>query len=227
MKVSKKMTITAAITIGFFVLVMGAWIGVGIASISGIATPEYRVLSTHDGYEVREYAPQLVARVEVEGNFEESLNRGFRKLAGFIFGDNTAHAGSGTQGSQAIAMTAPVLEQGAESASIAMTAPVIEVAPKSGKRQITFVMPREYTLATIPRPKDPEIHLIEIPTRRYAALAFSGWVNADKAATMKSRLLDYLKRDGQIPTDDPALAQYNPPWTPPFMRRNEILVPLP
>ena len=224
MRLSKKLVIPTAVLVGLASLGLGAWIAVGVASVSGVATPEYKVLSVHDGYEIREYAPQIVAEVDVEGNFEESLNRGFRKLAGYIFGDNTAPAAGG---SQSIAMTAPVLEQASASAPIAMTAPVIEVEADGGSRRVTFVMPREYTMATIPRPNDPAVRLVEVPARRYAASRFSGWVDADKAAKMKARLLAYLGRDQQQPAGLPALAQYNPPWTPPFMRRNEILVPLP
>lgn len=226
MKTPRKATLFAAILVALFLLGMGAWIGVGIASISGVATPDYTVASTHEGYEIREYAPQLVARVEVEGSFEESMNRGFRKLAGYIFGDNVAPESAGGEASQPIAMTAPVLEQRSDSTAIAMTAPVTESISETGKRQVTFVMPKEYTLTTIPRPKNPEVQLVEIPARRYAVLRFSGWVNAEKSEAMKARLLKYLKRDGKTAAGTPALAQYNPPWTPPFMRRNEILVPL-
>lgn len=226
MKVSKKITIPAVIVSVIIVLAMAAWIGVGLASIAGIATPEYKVLSQHDGYEIREYAPQIVAEVDVEGTFEESLNQGFRKLAGYIFGDNTAPATGAGQGSQPIAMTAPVLEQATTSAPIAMTAPVLEVESGLGARRVTFVMPREYTMETLPKPRDPAVRLVEVPARRYAATTFSGWVDATRAASMKAQVLEYLARDQQKPVGPPSLAQYNPPWTPPFMRKNEILVPL-
>ena len=224
MKRRTKIMIAALSLFTLLILPLGAWIAVGVASTSGVATPPYTVLSEHDGYEIREYAPQLVAEVIVEGDFEASLNRGFRKLAGFIFGDNTAPSGTGD--SQAIAMTAPVLEEVATSSPIAMTAPVLEEAAAGEKRKVTFVMPAEYTLATIPKPKDPDVRLVEVPARRYAASRFSGWVDAEKAARMKARLLEDLTRDKQATEGVPALAQYDPPWTPPFMRRNEILLPL-
>ncbi len=224
MKRRTKITIAALALFTFLILPLGAWIAVGVASTSGVATPPYTVLSEHDGYEIREYSPQIVAEVIVEGDFEASLNRGFRKLAGFIFGDNTAPSGAGD--SQAIDMTAPVLEEVATSSPIAMTAPVLEAAAAGDKRKVTFVMPAEYTMATIPKPNDPDVRLVEIPARRYAASRFSGWVDAEKAEQMKARLLDDLTRDKQASEGVPALAQYDPPWTPPFMRRNEILVPL-
>ena len=224
MKRRGKITIAALVLSTLVLLLLGAWIAVGVASTSGVATPPYTVLSEHDGYEIREYAPQIVAEVIVEGDFEASLNRGFRKLAGFIFGDNTAPSGTGD--SQAIAMTAPVLEELATSSPIAMTAPVLEEAAAGDKRKVTFMMPAEYTMATIPNPRDPDVRLVEKPARRYAASRFSGWVDAGKAEQMKARLLEDLTRDKQSPDGTPALAQYDPPWTPPFMRRNEILVPL-
>jgi effector-binding domain-containing protein len=218
------MTIAALVLSTLVLLLLGAWIAVGVASTSGVATPPYTVLSEHEGYEIREYAPQIVAEVIVEGDFEASLNRGFRKLAGFIFGDNTAPSGTGD--SQAIAMTAPVLEELATSSPIAMTAPVLEEVAAGDKRKVTFVMPAEYSMATIPKPRDPDVRLVEIPARRYAASRFSGWVDGKRASRMKARLLEDLTRDKQSPDGAPALAQYDPPWTPPFMLRNEILVPL-
>jgi len=224
MKRRGKITIAVLVLSTLVFLLLGAWIAVGVASTSGVATPPYTVLSEHDGYEIREYAPQIVAEVIVEGDFEASLNRGFRKLAGFIFGDNTAPSGNGD--SQTIAMTAPVLEEVATSSPIAMTAPVLEEAAAGDKRKVTFVMPAEYTMATIPKPNDPDVRLVEVPARRYAASRFSGWMDGEKASRMKARLLEDLTRDKQSPDGTPALAQYDPPWTPPFMRRNEILVPL-
>jgi len=224
MKRRTKITIAVLVLFTLLILPLGVWVAVGIASTSGVATPAYTVLSEHDGYEIREYAPQLVAEVIVEGDFEASLNRGFRKLAGFIFGDNTAPSGTGD--AQPIAMTAPVLEESATSSPIAMTAPVLEEVEGDDRRKVTFVMPAEYTLATIPKPKDPDVRLVEVPARRYAASRFSGWVDGEKAARMKARLLENLSRDKQASEGVPALAQYDPPWTPPFMRRNEILVPL-
>lgn len=226
MKRRTKITVAAVGLATLLIVPLGAWIAVGIASVSGVARPAYTVISEHAGYEIREYAPQIVAEVTVDGDFETALNRGFRKLAGYIFGDNTAPTGGGE--SQPIAMTAPVLEEvTASSSPIAMTAPVLEETAAGNKRKVTFVMPAEYSMATIPKPKDPDVRLVEVPARRYAASHFSGWVDAEKAARMKTRLLEDLSRDKQATDGVPALAQYDPPWTPPFMRRNEILVPLP
>lgn len=222
----RKLLIGAAAFLALIVLVVGGWIAIGIASIAGVATPEYQIVSRHDGYEIRQYRPQIAAEVDVDGEFEDSLNRGFRKLAAYIFGENTSPDSDRAGDSRGIAMTAPVLEQATTSASIAMTSPVLEVEAMGEKHTVTFIMPEEYTLATIPRPKDPAVRLVEVPARKYAVLRFSGWVDGEKSDRMKARLLDSLVNDGITATGPAILAQYNPPWTPPFMRRNEILVPL-
>lgn len=203
------------------VLAMAGWIGVGVASVAGVKSPPYTVVSTHDGYEIREYSPRLIAEVTVSGDYEDALNRGFRRLADYIFGNNTVGTGAG-EASASIAMTAPVLE----SASIAMTAPVLESGTEGQARRVAFVMPAEYTLDTLPKPRNPEVRIVELPTQRYAAHAFSGWVDGDRAQAEKARLVDRLTKDQRAMAGPPELAQYDPPWTPPFMRRNEILVPL-
>lgn len=203
------------------VLAMAAWIGVGVASVAGVKSPQYTVVSNHDGYEIREYSPRLIAEVTVNGNYDDALNRGFRTLADFIFGNNTV--GNGEEGTSApIAMTAPVLE----STTIAMTAPVLESTTEGQARRVAFVMLAEYTLSTLPKPRNPDVRIVESPIQRYAAHAFSGWVDGDRAAAEKARLVERLERDQRAMAGPPELAQYDPPWTPPFMRRNEILVPI-
>ncbi|MDP2324141.1 MAG: heme-binding protein, partial [Gammaproteobacteria bacterium] len=120
--------------IGGLILVgLGAWIAIGWLSVAGVAEPPYDVLSEQNGYEIRQYAPQLVAEVEVTGNFTEATNRGFRALADYIFGNNTASGGDAPDASESIAMTAPVIEREATSEAIAMTAPVIEATESEGR----------------------------------------------------------------------------------------------
>jgi len=205
---------------------LGAWIAIGWLSVAGVAEPPYDVLSEQNGYEIRQYAPQLVAEVEVTGNFTEATNRGFRALADYIFGNNTAPGGDAPDASESIAMTAPVIEREATSEAIAMTAPVIEATESEGRHVVTFVMPEKYTLETLPKPKNPEVRIVEVPARTCAVLRFSGNVGPKKAEERKQELIGYLERDGRAYAGLPMLAQYNPPWTPPFMRRNEVLVEL-
>lgn len=221
-------------------VILGAWIAVGVFSVAGVESPKYTVLETCDGYEVREYPDHVVAEVRVQDAFDPALNKGFRKLADFIFGNNTAaKSASNAEGSEArkvgessarIAMTAPVLETESRSAKIPMTAPVLEQTPAAAADQtsaervhtVAFVMPNSYTVETLPKPNNPEVTLRAVPKVRYAALRFSGFVPEEKAEKMKARLKELLARDGRVTLGEPVLAQYNPPWTPPFLRRNEV-----
>lgn len=209
------------------VLAMGAltlWIAVGVMSVAGIETPKYEVISEHKDYEVRRYAPHILAEVTMDGEYRNAMNGGFRKLADYIFGNNTSVTKD--KGSEKIAMTAPVIERQTASEKIAMTAPVIEQQKAPGSRVVAFVMPSEYTLDTLPKPNNPDVRLVEVPAKDYAVVRFSGTASEEKALEMKRRLLEALKRDQRATVGEPMLAQYNPPWTPPFMRRNEVMVEL-
>ena len=205
---------------------LAIWIAVGVVSVAGIETPGYEVVSTHDGYEIRQYAPYIAAEVTMEGDFRESMNGGFRTLADYIFGNNTKVNGDGAETSETIEMTAPVIEREFRSEKIEMTAPVIEQEGKSGTRVVSFVMPGKYTMDTLPKPNNPDVKLVEVPAKRFAAIRFSGNVSPDEAKEKKQTLSDLLKRDEVETVGEPMLAQYNPPWTPPPMRRNEVLVEL-
>ncbi|MCC6152995.1 MAG: heme-binding protein [Candidatus Hydrogenedentes bacterium] len=196
---------------------------IGTVSVAAIETPEYTVVEKRDGYEIREYAPHIVAQVTMTGEFDATMNGGFRKLADFIFGNNIAKGENGTSGSEKIEMTAPVLEQKVEQEPNAT-----EASSNSDKadatRTVAFVMPRKYTAETLPEPKNKEVSIVQVPGKRYAAIQFSGWMNADKAMKRKEELVELLKRDKVETLGQPLLAQYNPPWTPGPMRKNEILI---
>ncbi len=200
----------------FLVLLVGAlliWIAYGYFS-SRVKEPKFRVLQKHNGYVIREYSPYIEARVELVGDYRVAQTSGFRVLAGYIFGGNTTK--------QSIVMTAPVIEQKSE--SIAMTAPVLEQVSDRGMRIISFVMPEEYTLETLPIPDDKRIEIKEVKSHKSAVLCYSGYNDAEMVAQMKEKLLAYLERDGATVIGEPRGARYNPPWTPPFLTRNEILV---
>ena len=201
---------------------IGVWCAVGYASTSGIETPKYTVVSSKDGLELREYAPHILAQVVVEGEFDGAINQGFRKVADYIFGNNESKKSSAA--SESIAMTAPVLEQGATSESIAMTAPVVETKVDDTKRAVSFVMPSSYTLETLPKPKNDEVKLIQVPKKRFAAITFSGNVDGDVAQRKKDELRARVAENKWTSIGEPILAQYDPPWTPPFMRKNEVLL---
>lgn len=223
----RRATIWSILTVGGLIVIgMAVFIGIGVASVAGIERPEYEVLSEHDGYEVRQYAPHIVAEVTVEGEFRDALNRGFRKLADYIFGNNTTRDNSRPGGSEKVEMTAPVIEREVPSEKIAMTAPVIEREQPSGSRVVSFVMPSKYSLETLPKPNNDEVRLVEVPAKRFAVIRFSGTVSAAKAADMKNKLRELLKRDSIETAGEPMLAQYNPPWTLPPLRRNEVMIEL-
>ncbi len=171
-------------------------------------------------FEVRSYPALVAAQVSVTGTRDEASNAGFKLLAGYIFGGNTRK--------QSIAMTAPVVQAQAGNETIAMTAPVIQsgVAGQSGAWTVRFIMPSAYTMDTLPTPKDPKVQLLPLPPARFAAVMFSGLAREADVALRTAELTAYMTQHALQPTGPPALARYNPPWTPWFMRRNEVLIPI-
>jgi hypothetical protein len=195
-------------------------------SPSAMATeePKFESIDRSGAFELRLYPPMIVAETWVEGALGEGSNAGFRKIAGYIFGRNRSRS---AEGSEKIAMTVPVTMQPEK---IAMTAPVTtEAAPASGEAgarwRMHFVMPSKYTMATLPIPEDPAVTLREVPAQRVAARTFSGFVTENRVREETALLLGWMKERGLEPSAPPQLARYNPPWSIPFLRRNEILVP--
>ncbi len=182
---------------------------------SNVEQAEYSVLKKADGYEIRTYAPHIEAQTTVSGGYEDALNEGFRIIAGYIFGGNTSN--------QKVAMTAPVTEEKASGTNIAMTAPVTS-ATEGDMRMVAFVMPKEYTLDTLPIPNDSRVKLVSMPERTMAVRSFSWYRSAARVEKMETVLLAALKRDGVSVIGAPTFAGYNAPWTPPWMVRNEVMV---
>lgn len=185
--------------------------------------PPYQVHRKDGAFEVRDYPALVVAEVTVGGERDEAANAGFRLLAGYIFGGNTRQ--------QSIAMTAPVVQAPAVQApaageSIAMTAPVIQTAGTSGAWIVRFVMPRAYTLETLPTPNDPRVRLTPTPPVRVAVVRFSGLARPRQVAEQTAALEAFLAGQRLSAAGPPSLARYNPPWTPWFLRRNEVWIPL-
>jgi hypothetical protein len=182
-----------------------------------IEEPSYEVLERASAYEVRRYAPYLVAEVDVEGDFDEAGNEAFRLLAAYIFGEN--------QGEEEMRMTAPVESRPKEEGvRMSMTAPVTSTAPADGGYTYAFVMERKYTMDTLPRPLDPRIRLAEQPARVMAVRRFSGRWTEDNYRKNEAQLLKALSADGRRTIGVPILARYNSPFTLWFMRRNEVMV---
>ena len=183
------------------------------AMASNVETPSYTVSSKSGNLEIREYGPTIVAEATVEGDQDKSIQRGFRIIADYIFGNN--------QSSTKVAMTAPVIQQPKE--KIAMTAPVIQQA--SGKSwNVRFVMPSKYTMETLPRPVNPKVALIEVPAMRFAAIRFSGFAGQGSLDKHEAQLRAFMAERGLTAANAPQYAFYNAPWTLPFMRRNEVMI---
>ncbi len=181
--------------------------------------PAFQSLEKSGEFELRLYTPMIVAETTVEGSLDRATNTGFRLIAGYIFGDNRTQAGSS---GEKIAMTAPVTVEAA-SQKIDMTAPVL-VQGDAERWHVSFVMPSRYRLATLPLPNNPRVTLREIPERKAAAISFSGYAGEAKVKTKTEALSAWMAARGLEPLGSPQLARYDPPWTLPFLRHNEILI---
>ena len=183
-----------------------------------IEEPKYTVIEKSEAYELRAYSPKVVAETLVSGSMDKASSAGFRLIADYIFGNNTSRTG----GNEKISMTAPVTME-PKSEKISMTAPV-SMEQAGGQWRVHFVMPGQYTLETLPRPNNPAVTLREVPASNYAVIRFSGLAGEDKVANKTADLMTWLDSKGITPIGKPELARYNPPWTLPFLRRNEVMV---
>ncbi len=178
--------------------------------------PPFTVELKQGEFEVRDYPPLIVAEVSVTGDRRDAAGTGFRLLAAYIFGDNT--------GRQKIAMTAPVI-QSAAGQTIAMTAPVLQTGGK-GVWAIRFIMPRNSTLETLPLPNNPRVKLHTLGAARVAVVRFSGLARENDVAERTLALSRFVAAQRLRAAGPPSLAQYDPPWTLWFMRRNEMMIPV-
>jgi effector-binding domain-containing protein len=185
-------------------------------SAMAVEEAKYTVVAKQDKLEVREYAPSIVAEVIVNGDFEDASGEAFRTLFNYISGNNTAQS--------KIAMTAPVTQK-PESEKIAMTSPVGQQKSDQGWA-VSFMMPASYTMDTIPVPSDPTVVLREIPAHRAAAIRYSGVWSEKSYLKHLSLLRDWMASENLEATGEPVWARYNAPFTPWFIRRNEILIPV-
>lgn len=164
-----------------------------------VEEPKFEVLESFGDVEIRQYGSLVIAETEVEGDFGAAGNEGFRRAAGYIFGGN--------QKKQKISMTAPVLQE-----------------EKEGKKRVSFVMPSEKSLSSLPGPDDSRVVLKEVPSRKMAVLKYSGTWSEERYQEKVRELKEQLKNKNLKIKGDPILARYNPPWIPWFLRRNEILI---
>jgi len=185
-------------------------------SAMAIEKATYTVIEKEDDFEIRQYDSQIVAETYVEGDLEDVGNKGFRRLYGYISGDN--------QKKQSISMTAPVGQE-AGSEKIAMTAPVGQ-EKKDNRWRVTFLMPAEYSLETLPEPTDSRVKLVRDPGRLMAAVRYSGIWSEEGFEENKALLEDYIQKRGLTKAGEPVWARYDPPFMPWFLRRNEIIIPI-
>ena len=196
--------------------------------------PNYTILLQTEDFELRRYESQLVAQTWVSGDQDAASRAGFKVLADYIFGNNTPPSGESSK----ISMTAPVAmkfeakqsetmqsetKKNTESQKIAMTAPV-SMQQDDGKWRVQFTIPSQYTMKTLPKPNNPDITIIEVPPKTYGVIKFSGLAGSEKVAAKTAELNSWMQAQKLTMTGTPELARYNPPWTLPFMRRNEIMI---
>jgi hypothetical protein len=188
---------------------------VGRAAMA-IEEAEYAVVEKEGDFELRRYEPFIVAETLVEGDFSEVGNVGFRRLYDYISGKNRKQA--------SIPMTAPVTQE-ARSEKISMTAPVAQ-EKVGGKWRITFMMPSQYTMETLPAPLDPNVKLKRESERIVAAIRYSGTWSQKRYNEKEALLFDWVRKRGFKAVGEPIFARYNSPFMPWFLRRNEVLIPV-
>ena len=192
------------------VLLLGACSVVGVRS--GTEEPAYETLGTEAGIEIRRYAARLAAETTVEAAEMAARSEGFSRLAGYIFGGNA--------GASRIAMTAPVAQAGTR---IAMTAPVAQ-ASGAESQVIRFFLPA--ALRDPPVPKDARVRIVEVPGETVAIYRFTGSIAPEAIAAARAHLLATLPATTWVAAGEPVTWFYDPPWTIPALRRNEIAVPV-
>jgi len=181
--------------------------------MSNTEQPKYTVIITENNIELRGYPPVVLAEVEVSGERKEAIQQGFKILADYIFGNNVS--------TTKMEMTSPVTSELNE--KLAMTTPVMQQS-QGDKWKVRFVMPADYTLDTLPRPNSSSVHLISMPAKRFVVVSFSGLAGDDNIRLHTKELEAYISEKNLKTSGSPVLAFYNPPWTLPFLRRNEVMI---
>ena len=202
----------------YFLILFSTFFFIAPMNVMATEEPKYELIEKSGEFELRQYQPMFIAEVLVDGDMDQASGKGFRLIADYIFGNNITETGS----SKKIKMTAPVTIE-PRSEEISMTIPV-SLKNISGRWQVSFVMPSKYTLDTIPLPNNKQIMLRKVPARKVAVLEFSGFVNEKNTAKRTQELLKWMDKNNLISTGSIELSRYDPPWTLPFLRRNEIIV---
>lgn len=181
-----------------------------------IEEAKYQVVSKDNNFEIRDYAPHVVAETVVEGSLEDAGNKAFSRLFDYISGKNRSH--------NKIAMTAPVSQE-LYSEKIKMTSPIGQQRIEGGW-VVSFTMPASQTIESLPAPEDQRVNLRQVPALRMAAVRYSGTWSEKRYIQYKGELESWIGKKGFSIIGEAVWARYNPPFTPWFLRRNEILIPV-
>ena len=209
------MSLLARIALAFTLIIPATAV---IPARADTEEPRFTVIERIGEIELRQYGTRLAADVVVEGDEEDARNKGFRLLADYIFGNNTAKS--------SIAMTAPVAQQASRNEKIDMTAPVAQARGPGNTWRVRFFMPSKYTLQTLPKPNNPAVQIVEVTGEIMAVLQFSNSRSAERIAEKTSELIRGLEKTRWAATGAAVTWLYDPPWTLPFFRRNEVAVPV-
>jgi hypothetical protein len=190
------------------------WTSISYLSTRNIEEPEFLLLAKYSDFEIREFSPYIIAYIDTISSFNQASTTGFRILADYIFGNNIS--------SQKIKMTSPVIQDTLKNASekIKMTAPVIQ-EKKENSYRVAFVMPSKYTLSTLPKPVDPRVKIMKVEKEIRAVYTFKGWATENRVNSKIDKFTKALNENKLFFTEI-KLAQYDPPYTPPYMRKNEL-----
>ena len=195
-------------------------VGESLLSIVGVRIgteePHYLASPLTDRVEIRRYGPRIAAETTVAGEEDRARSIGFRRLASYIFGANHRD--------ETISMTAPVSQQAGD--AIAMTAPVAQSRTANDQWVIRFFMPSKWTMDTLPEPDDDKVELVPVPGETVAVLRFSGDRGPRAVTDHVDQLRNILGDNAIEPIGEPVAWFYDPPWTLPFRRRNEIAIPI-
>lgn len=215
------------------------WIAaaLGIAALGGVVAaaqyrerieePAHEVLASGEGFELRDYAPMIVAEVIIEGERRRATRAGFQRLAAYIFAQDRPGAERGEGQDEKIAMTSPVMQD--QTQRIAMTSPVMQdnqdTQSATGPWRTRFVMPAKFTMETLPE-TPADITLTKVPARRMAAVRFNGFGGKEDLTRGETELRAWMAENGYEADGKVEYAFYDGPWVPGQFRRNEVMIPV-
>lgn len=179
--------------------------------------PRFEIMATFEDFEIRRYRPFVIAEVEVEAEFEKAGSRAFSILFDYISGAN--------RGGAKMEMTVPVTQSPANAEQLEMTAPVQQRSGlEEGTYRLSFVLPLRFDVANAPQPTDPRVRIREVPPRIMAVNRYAGFWSEARYRKYEAKLIAALQEQGYEMRGSPEWARYNAPFTPWFLRRNEVLV---